>query len=428
MSIFQIPYHTGSLPLEIHHDTQINVLQSKINSFQPQRAQSELIDQALDNPIGSPDIENLVKGKNNIVIITSDHTRPLPSRLTLPRLLTRIRSTEPSADIKIMIAPGSHRAPSAEELSSKFGQDITQQEQIIVHNAHDRDSLVRLSDLPSGGELWLNKTAVEADFVIAEGLIEPHFFAGFSGGRKSILPGIAGYQTVLANHCSELIAHPKARTGILDGNPVHADMLFAARQLNPGFILNVVLNHDKEFIAAVAGDVEKAHLAGCRFLNDLCQVQAAPADIVVSSNNGYPLDQNIYQSVKAMNTAAATAKPDAVIIVSACCSDGHGGEGFYRSMTKAAGPADILQTVLNTPQNETVPDQWQFQILARILKKHRVILVTDQCDPRIIREMHIDQAFCMNEALQKAQEIKGRHADITIIPDGVGVIVKSGQR
>ncbi|MDZ7722208.1 MAG: nickel-dependent lactate racemase [candidate division KSB1 bacterium] len=424
MPNFKIPFHKTNLTLEIPDSISVNVLKSRLDDYQPAASETRLIDQALDQPVDSLSLESLSQNKYNIVIITSDHTRPLPSHLTLPRLLERIRRGNPAAQIKILVATGSHRPPSRNELVSMMGESVVQTETLLMHDCHDPENLSYLGTLPSGGELWVNKEASEADLLIAEGFIEPHFFAGFSGGRKSVLPGIAGYQTVLANHCSTFIAHPNAKSGILDGNPLHKDMLYAARQLNLQFILNLILNQDKKIISAVSGDSEKAHSKGCRFLNRYCRVPAAPADIVISSNNGYPLDQNIYQSVKAMNTAAATAKPGAVLIVAASCADGHGGEGFYRSMAEADSPEQVLKAVLRTPQNETVPDQWQFQILARVLKEHRVILVTDQCDPQVILDMHIDHAFSMSEALRKAQRIKGADADITVIPDGVGVIVE----
>ena len=169
----------------------LGVLKNKISEYQPPKSQEDLVNEALDNPIGSPRLEELVAGKKDVVIITSDHTRPVPSRITMPILLKRIRAANPQIDIKILIATGFHRASTKDELINKFGEEIVSREKIIIHDSRDKESMVKVGVLPSGGDLYLNRVAIETDLLIAEGFIEPHFFAGFSGGRKSVLPGIA---------------------------------------------------------------------------------------------------------------------------------------------------------------------------------------------------------------------------------------------
>jgi lactate racemase len=426
MVSIKVPYSTREIELKIPHRNLVGILSSKATDYQHNISCSEadLVNSALDNPVSSLKLEELAEDKKNIVIITSDHTRPVPSRITMPILLERIRRVNSAANIKILVATGYHRATTTEELMEKFGRDIVENEQIVVHDAFDNDSLINLGILPSGGELWLNRLAIEADLLIAEGFIEPHFFAGFSGGRKSVLPGVAGAQTVLANHCSEFIASHHARTGNLNNNPIHHDMLFAARKAQLAFILNVVLNEQKEIIQAYAGDSEQAHLEGCEFIRELSKVDKITADIVVVTNGGYPLDQNIYQTVKGMTAAEATCNPAGVIIMIAGCEDGHGGESFYHEMAQAATPEDVIKQVMTVDRNETLPDQWEFQILARILVNHRVIMVTDLCDPAIIKAMHMEHAFDFPDALKQALDIKGADASITVIPDGVSVIVQ----
>jgi nickel-dependent lactate racemase len=358
-----------------------------------------------------------------MVIVTSDHTRPLPSHITLPILLKRIRKAEPGISITLLVGTGFHRGTTQKELVEKFGAGIVENEKIVIHDSRDDRSMIRMGILPSGGEFWLNRLAVETDLLIAEGFIEPHFFAGFSGGRKSILPGIAGAATVLANHCSEFIAHPKSRTGILDGNPIHIDMVYAARKAGLQFILNVILNDRKRIIHAVAGEMEKAHAEGCRFLKSLASAAPVGADIVITSNGGYPLDQNIYQAVKGMSAAEATCRKGGIIIMVSACHDGHGGDSFYENMASSGSPEKILAKTLKISRNETVPDQWEFQILARILCRCRVILVTDMCDPEMIRAMHMEPAKSIDEAMDKAFSIAGEQARIAVIPDGVSVII-----
>jgi nickel-dependent lactate racemase len=334
-----------------------------------------------------------------------------------------MRGTNPSIDITQLVSTGFHRATTRQELADKFGPEIADREKVVVHDSRDVSGLVRLGSLPSGGELWLNRLAMDTDLLVAEGFIEPHFFAGFSGGRKSILPGIAGYRTVLANHCAAFIADPRARTGVLEANPIHIDMLAAAERVNLAFICNVVLNTDKRVIRAFAGHREKAHDAGCNFLRTLAQVKAVDADIAVTSNGGYPLDQNVYQAVKGMTAAEATCREGGVIVMAASCSDGHGGRSFYDGLANASGPREILDRVGSVAMEDTAPDQWEFQILARILDRFDVVLVSDRIDPAMVRAMHMEHAATLPEALDRAFAIKGRDAKVAVIPDGVSVIV-----
>ena len=424
MTLIKMPYSKNCIDANIPDENLIKILESKAHNYKAELSQQEIVHRALDNPIESKSLEELVQGKNNVVVITSDHTRPVPSKITMPIILDRIRKVNPNINIKILIATGYHRPTTKEEMINKFGEKIVKNETIINHISKNRDDLVKVGILPSGGELWLNKTAMEAELLIAEGFIEPHFFAGFSGGRKSILPGIAGAETILANHCSEFISNKNARTGILKNNPIHADMLYAAKVSNLSFILNVVIDKDKKIINAFSGDSEFAHAKGCDFVKNLSKVDNVKADIVVTSNGGYPLDQNIYQSVKGMTSAEACCNEGGIIIMVCACNDGHGGQSFYDQMANASTPKDILDKVLKIPRNKTIPDQWEFQILARILDKYKVIMVTDMCDPQMIKNMHMSHAYTFEQALNEAFELKGETSKVVVIPDGVSVVVK----
>jgi len=424
MTKIKIPYSKQFLEIEIPDSNLVAILESKAHAYKVEQTQQEIVNKALDNPIGSAKLEELVKGKKNLVLITSDHTRPVPSKVTLPILLSRIRSANPKISITILIATGFHRPTTREEMIGKFGLGIVENEVIINHVSEDYSNMVHVGTLPSGGELLLNKVAMEAEILISEGFIEPHFFAGFSGGRKSVLPGVASAKTVMANHCSEFIASDYARSGVIENNPIHRDMLYAARQAKLAFILNVVIDSNKNVINAFAGDSELAHVEGCKFVMELASVKAVKADIAISTNGGYPLDQNIYQSVKGMTAAEATCVDGGVIIMVSACNDGHGGQSFYDNIVNASSPRVVLDRVLKIGRNDTAPDQWEFQILARILDKHTVILVTDMCDPEMIVKMHMEHAFTFEQALKRAFEIKGKDAKITVIPDGVSVVVK----
>ncbi len=417
------PYGKEKLSYKFESKELAGVLTSSIEEYEPEFDEITLVKNALENPIGSAKLSELAKEKKNIVIIASDHTRPVPSKIIMPLMLEEIRKGNPDANITILIATGCHRGTTKEELILKFGEEIVNNEKIYIHDCDEKEKLVNIGTLPSGGACEINAIAIEADLLVAEGFIEPHFFAGFSGGRKSVLPGIAGRSTVLANHCSEFINHDNARTGILNGNPIHEDMLWAAQKANLKYIVNVVLNAEKEVIYAVAGDVEKAHKKGTEFLSEKCGAKAICSDIVISTNGGYPLDQNVYQAVKGMTAAEATVKQGGVIIMLASSSDGIGGDHFYHQLADEENINKTMDIFLGRKRNETVPDQWQTQIMLRVLMRARVIYIS-KMDEDIVEKMHMIPAHSIDEAMKKAKEILGKEeVTITAIPDGVGVIV-----
>ena len=377
---------------------------------------------ALDSPIGSPPLEALAAGKRNAVVILSDHTRPVPSRHLVPEMLCRLRLGNPEIDVTLLVATGCHRKPTREELVEKLGERIVEEEQIVSHVGTDESSLADAGRLPSGGRLRLNKLALGADLLVSEGFIEPHFFAGFSGGRKAVLPGVASRETVLANHCSEFIADPRARTGSLEGNPIHRDMLHAADVAGLAFVLNVVINPEKRIIRAFAGSHRAAHAEGCAFLGRACRVKVPRADIAVTSNGGHPLDQNVYQAVKGMTAGEAATREGGVIVMCAACGDGHGGEGFYRALAEAESPTALLEKFLAVPRDKTAPDQWEAQILARVLSKRRVVLVSRDCDHALLRDMGLIPASSLEEGLAIATALTHPRATVAAIPEGVAVI------
>ncbi len=423
MTKISLPYGKEYITAEIPENRLNAVLVSRLHGYKANVSEDELIQNAISNPIGSAPLHELAQGKNKVVIIASDHTRPVPSKVIIPPMLEQIRRGNPDADITLLIATGCHRGTTLSELREKFGDDIVNREKIVVHDCSDKNNLVTIGTLPSGGKLEINRLAYEADLLVSEGFIEPHFFAGFSGGRKSVLPGIASRESVLANHCSEFIAHPKARTGILENNPIHNDMLWAAKAAKLAFIVNVVIDDNKRPIFAVAGNVESAHKKGCEFLSSLCTVKAASADIVITTNGGFPLDQNIYQAVKGMTAAEATVKDGGVIIMLAKSNDGHGGEAFYRQLADEPNIDKTMNLFLSRNRNETVPDQWQTQIFLRVLKKASVVYISDAPDD-MIRNMHMTPAHSVEEALRVAENLlNNKNASVTVIPDGVSVMV-----
>lgn len=422
MTTIRFPYGKTYLNHDFG-DELAGVLVSRIEEYDPGKDAGELVEEALRAPVGSPPLAEMAKGKRRVVLIASDHTRPVPSRVIVPRMLREIRRGNPEAEITILIATGCHRATTEAELADKFGPEILREERIHIHDCDDRGCLTPIGTLPSGSVCEINSLAAEADLLVAEGFIEPHFFAGFSGGRKSVMPGIAGRSTVVGNHCSEFIDDPCARTGILADNPIHRDMLWAAKTAGLAFIVNVVLNGEKQVIHAVAGDVEASHLSGVEFLSSLCAAKACPADVVITTNGGYPLDQNMYQAVKGMTAAEATVRKGGVIVMLAHSGDGIGGDHFYHQLADEPDIRKTMAVFRARGRAETVPDQWQTQILLRVLMHAHVIYVSEM-DDETVRRMHMTPAHSIEEALSAAKEILGRETvTVTAIPDGISVIV-----
>lgn len=416
-----IPYYTSTLALHVEEENLKAVLTAKMHGFHAEKSQEQLVLDALEHPVGSPRLRTLAEGKRKIVIVTSDHTRAVPSKITLPLLLKEIRSGNPDADITILIATGLHRPTTEEEQRRMFGDAIVDHEKIAINNAFAPEQFVELCTLPSGAVFQVNRLAAECDLLVTEGFVEPHFFAGFSGGRKSILPGICSERTVSENHSYKAVSHPRSNSGMLKDNPIHADMLCAAKAVNVQFIFNVALDGEKKIVAAWAGDLEKAHEAGVAFIRQWSQCPVVTGDIVITSNGGYPLDQNLYQSPKAMATAEACAGEDGVIIMCCSCCDGMGGAHFGQLIQRGT-PDEIDRYLSSIPPEKTIPEQWCTQVCVRVLRKHPVILVTTFLSHDEVRKANMIPASTPDEALEIAYRLKGEQASVVVIPDGVSVL------
>ncbi len=418
----QLPYGKAYLEADVPEKRIIQVIES--HSDKREASEAVLVQRALSEPFGGIKLSHMAKGKRTACIITSDHTRPMPSSITLPLILQELRQGNPEIDITILVATGCHRATTERELIEKFGEEIVKQERVIIHDCDAAEEMEYLGLLPSGGRLLLNRRVLQTDLLLAEGFIEPHFFAGFSGGRKSILPGVAARETVMYNHNAEYVKSERARSGILAGNPIHMDMEAAAQRAGLKFILNVVLDRNKKIVAAFAGAPQETYSSGCEYLGKRAGISVKPAPVVITTNGGYPLDQNLYQCVKGMATAEGACLPGGVIILAAACSDGHGGEDFYQVLKAAKSPFELLQEISARAASDTLPDQWQYQILARIMAKYHVIIVTEPKWQSIIEEMHLNYAQTVEAALKLAEQWVDKDSSITVIPDGVSVFIK----
>lgn len=419
-----IPYGKGTMPLRLPPERLAGVL-TPAHGAPPTQTPEQIVRAALQGPIGSPRLRALAQGKQRVLVITSDHTRPVPSHITLPPMLAEIRAGNSQAEIIILVATGMHRPTTEAELRHKLGDAVVDGETIVVHRAEQDADMVTLGTLPSGGALRLNKLIAWSQLTVADGFIEPHFFAGFSGGRKSILPGVAARETVLYNHNARFIASPAAVQGSLADNPIHRDMAFAAKAAGLRFILNVVLGPGHRVLAAFAGEPEAAHAAGCAYSLTRTRVAPVVADIAVTSNGGWPLDQNLYQAVKGMTAAEACVRQGGAIVMCAALSDGHGGEAFYRWFAERQSPAQVLRDIENIPPEATRMDQWEAQILARVLCKATCFLVTGVENRALVEAMHMRWSPDAGSAVREATALLGAESKVTVIPDGVGVIVKA---
>lgn len=420
-----VKFYYGRTTLDLEVPEQTPVITSRINELHHHGSGLEIVKKAMEHPIGSKKLSELAVGKPDCTIIISDHTRPVPSQDILPNMVRELREGNPNIKISLLVATGFHRPTSVEELREKLGDKLYEEfkSSIIIHDAHDPKTNVKIGTLPSGPDCIIDKQSVNASLLISEGFIEPHFFAGFSGGRKSILPGVADAVTVMGNHCSKFIDDPHARAGILEGNPLHIDMVAAAKMAKLAYIVNVVIDHDKKTVAAFAGDFNEAHLKGCEFLKGYVVVKPHPADIVISTNGGYPIDQNAYQSPKGLSAAEATVKEGGVIIMLCSCVDGTGGDYFYHTIADEPDTETAYQKFLQTPQEKTKPDQWCAQIFARITRKYKTIFVADPKHKDIIEGLKVTYSPDLKTAYQMARKIKGENASLTCIPNGISVVI-----
>lgn len=418
----EIPYGRSQIICEVKKENLKAVLDLPSSSDVDNITEKEIVERALRNPIDSIPLDEIARDKKTAVLITNDHTRAMRSMVTLPILLEEIRRHNPDIDITILIATGLHRPTTEEEMRSMFGDEVVNNEKILVHDAFNESVMVEVGKLPSGATFTVNKALIETDMIVTEGFIEPHFFAGFSGGRKSIMPGSCSYKTVVANHSYKFIKDKNAKGGELNKNPINKDLEEAARMVNTAFTLNVVLDKEKYIEAAFAGDIINSHRVGCDYVMCQSKAEAVLADIVITGNSGYPLDQNIYQTPKAVNTAYACCKESSIIIMCAQCEDGIGGDEFEKIM-KMGTPKVIDEFLSKIEPEDTIPEQWCAQIYSRLMMKHKIILVTDILSKETVEELNLIHANTIEQALKMAYVEKGEDASVVVIPDGVRLII-----
>ena len=378
----------------------------------------EKLKKLLENPIGSPSLKELIfqKKAQKILIIVNDITRPTPYKIILPPLLNELDEAGVNKeDIKFIIATGIHRDNSKEELSNIFGEDLIYTYKFINHNA-DNPDLNYLDKLKSGNELWVNSIVSESDFIITTGVIVPHYFAGFSGGRKSILPGICGRKTIEANHAQ--MTHPDARAGNLRGNPVHEEMQEAAEKVGVDFNINVVTDENCKIVDIVAGELFESWQKGVEVCKKifLCPIKQK-AEVVIVSAGGYPKDINVYQAQKALDNAYQAVKSGGTIILLAECTEGYGEPIFEQWIKEAESPEDIIKRI----KEKFVLGGHKAYGIARVVKEVEVILISS-LPPEKVRKLFFIPMRNISPAIDYVKNKYGKDLQAYILPSGNTVV------
>ena len=413
----RLDYGKTGLEIALPDEANISVVEPK--HLEAVTDQFEAVRAALRNPLGSPSLQDLVKPGNTVGIIFYDITRPTPDHIMTPVLLEELEAAGVSREqITLYNATGTHRVNTDGELRTMLGDDVVDSCRIVQNDSNDKDSHVLMGTTPSGNDVWIHKEFVESDLRILTGFIEPHFFAGFSGGGKAIMPGMALLETVMRNHGSHNIDHPKSTWGITHGNPIWEEIHDAAAFVKPSFLLNVALNRDKEITRVFAGDWEQAHEQGCAFVKETAMVPVDEAfDIVITSNSGYPLDLNLYQAVKGMSAASQIVKQGGSIIIAAECWDGIPDHGPYGKILRDAESIEQLLETIRDP-DFVMGDTWQAQIQALISQKADVYVYSDGLKNETIRSAMLQPCDSIEKTVGTLRKKYGRDTKICVLPEG----------
>lgn len=383
----------------------------------------EAIRQALREPIGSPPLASLVNPNDRVVVVHTDITRATPNDRILPVLLDELHEAGIAGQhITLLNGLGTHRRQTEAELRAMLGEHIVDNYRCLQHDYHDDDNLISLGETSLGHPVRINRFYLEADVRILTGFIEPHFFAGFSGGPKAILPSLAGEESVFTNHGVGMIANPQAAWGVTEGNPIWMEMREVALQTKPTFLLNVALNTRQEITAIFAGDMLAAHSQGCDFVKDNAMVAVgSPYEIVITTNSGYPLDQNLYQSVKGMSAASQVVKEGGSIIIATACEDGLPDHGRYAALLAEAGSPQGILEMISQP-DFSVQDQWQVQIQAQIQQRAEVYVYSDGLTDEQIQQALFHPCGDIEVTVARLQAAYGSQARSCVMPEGPQLI------
>ena len=416
----ELPYGKGQLEIKFPGQDKVELGQTpETDSLDDPK---EAVLEALEEPIGTEPLEKIVDNKKkpvrtiSVAIIIDDRTRACPDDLLVPILVDRLTAAGVnSGKIKVVVATGLHEPPDrSETMKLAGGEKLPDGIDYIGHDAVNSE-ISSVGKVSQGYDARINKSVAGTDLIISTGFIEPHFFAGFSGGRKSILPGVASRSSILANHSYENIGNEDASTGILDGNPVHEGATEAAELAGLDFVLNVVLNKKQEIVNAVAGDFKKAFMEGVGLDLEVSGVELERQyDAVLTTNSGYPLDQDLYQTVKGMYTASLVAKPGAPIVIASECSAGVGPDNFYTLSKDQADPDSVLNYI---EKNGPIIAQWENQVLCEVLREHEVF-VKSSLSKNLIKDMMLRPVEDLQAFIRGLTAELGSGEKLLVIPEG----------
>jgi nickel-dependent lactate racemase len=372
---------------------------------------------AMRNPIGAPSLRQLVRADQTVAISVCDITRAMPSATVLPLLLGEL-SHVPTEQIVVLVATGTHRPNTPDELEQMLGREVTEHYRVVNHSAFDKAGLSHVGETPGGIPIWLNRHWVESDLRITTGFVEPHFFAGFSGGPKMVAPGLAGFDTIMRLHNAEMIAHPNSTWGVTHGNPIHDAIRQIASHVGVDFSVDVTINSDRKITSAYAGELHAVHRAGCdvakraamREVND-------PFDVVITTNSGYPLDLNLYQSVKGMAAAVKVVRDGGAIICASECSDGVPDHGEYKEMLTMRDSPEALLEMVCAPGHDR-HDQWEVQVQAQIQQRATVYLKSGYLSAEETRAAHLEPIEDVGATVGRLLDEGGPDARLCVLPQG----------
>lgn len=402
-------------------DLEIEVTASRVTALTPRFIRG-LVDEAAAfaeaarNPLGTRPLRELIRPHDRVAVVVPDITRPFPADRVLPRLFEALPHV-PASRFVVIIGTGTHRANTREELAGMLGREIVENYEVVNHNAYGLDTMTRVGSLENGQPLHLNRQYVDADRRVVLGFIEPHFFAGYSGGYKGVFPALADIDSILTYHRASVIGDSRSTWGKLGRNPTQEQIRAAGSMIPVDFCVNVSLNSRREITRFFCGHVLQAHEQGCAFVGSTAMVPCGhPFPIVITTNGGYPLDQNLYQSVKGMSAASQVVSPGGLIVMAAQCEDGFPAHGnFAPLLFGAASPQDILDTISAPGYRKN--DQWEAQKLASILVKARVALFSD-LPAGDVKRAHMEPIEDLNGFI--AEEVKriGPDAPVAVLPEG----------
>jgi nickel-dependent lactate racemase len=381
----------------------------------------DAIEQSLRSPIGCDGLETVAQGRENACIVISDVTRPVPNEKLLTPILNCLHDCGLNKDkITILNATGLHRPNEGPELEEMIGVRIKDNYHVVNHVARDTKTQTSIGEVPLGlsqdaAQVAINSTYVESDLKITTGLIEPHLMAGYSGGRKLVCPGVASAETILQFHSPRMIGNPNARAGNLKENPVHAMSRAVAGKVGVDFICNVTLSEDRQITGVFSGDLDAAHQAGIAHVDKQTKVLCEPADIVLTTAAGYPLDTTLYQVVKGMVGALPAIKEGGTMIVAASMTEGLGSEEFTQMCSTLSSPEEFIERIHNAP---SLIDQWQLQEMMQVLRKCQVMVVSHGLDDETLCRALLTPMPTVEEALRAALKTHGNSARLVVIPEG----------